>query len=251
MIHLSSLQGITVGPDGYLYGTSNGVKRYNNLTGEDTGMFATHASINNAVDLAFGPDGNLYVTSHLTSEIYRFNGTTGAFIDVFANSSSGLNGPTGLTFGPDGKLYVCSAWGNQILRYNTSTKQREVVANVTLGHDIVFDSDDFFYVSAYLNDTLYKYNINGVLQETIDSNGVLDQPYGMAFYSDGDLYISNKPTIMTYDGEDFTQFAPVNGESIYTRFLVFQDQDVAAIPEPLSSVLLLSALSALFWRRKK
>lgn len=49
--------------------------------------------------LVFGPDGNLYVASAGTNEVYRYNGNTGVFIDVFA-SGGGLNGLWGIEFAP-------------------------------------------------------------------------------------------------------------------------------------------------------
>jgi len=41
--------------------------------------------------LAFGPDGNLYVASQMTHEILRYNGITGAFIDVFVTFQQELH----------------------------------------------------------------------------------------------------------------------------------------------------------------
>jgi outer membrane protein assembly factor BamB len=70
--------------------------------------------------VAFGSDGNLYVSSLLTDQVKRFNGTTGAFIDNFA-SGAGLDGPDGLVFGPDGNLYVSSFLTDQVKRYNGAT----------------------------------------------------------------------------------------------------------------------------------
>lgn len=40
--------------------------------------------------MAFGPDGNLYVSSFYTDQILRYNGETGEFVDVFAQMSSKL-----------------------------------------------------------------------------------------------------------------------------------------------------------------
>ncbi|MGG6242488.1 hypothetical protein ACQ4N7_28060 [Nodosilinea sp. AN01ver1] len=59
-------------------------------------------------ELAFGPDGNLYVASFLSDQILRYDGETGAFLDVFAEGNGlagGLNGPDGLLFIND-SLYV-------------------------------------------------------------------------------------------------------------------------------------------------
>jgi hypothetical protein len=53
--------------------------------------------------IVFGPDGNLYVTSGDTSEVYVYDGTTGARIDFF---SSIENDPKGITFFP-GESLVC------------------------------------------------------------------------------------------------------------------------------------------------
>src|SRR5215470_517787 len=40
-------------------------------------------------DLVSGPDGNLYVPSQFGDTVLRYNGTTGALIDVFVTASSG------------------------------------------------------------------------------------------------------------------------------------------------------------------
>jgi DNA-binding beta-propeller fold protein YncE len=68
--------------------------------------------------LAFGLDGHLYVASGMTDQILRYDGVTGAFIDVFvAAGSGGLDLPRGIVFGPDGHLYVVSEATNRVLRY--------------------------------------------------------------------------------------------------------------------------------------
>ena len=57
--------------------------------------------------IVFGPDGNLYVSSGDTDEVYRYNGTTGALIGVFVTKGSGgLTDPKGLTFFP-GETQSC------------------------------------------------------------------------------------------------------------------------------------------------
>lgn len=49
--------------------------------------------------IAFGPDGNLYVSSYNESRIARFDGVSGSYIDDFIPSGyGGLNGPSGILF---------------------------------------------------------------------------------------------------------------------------------------------------------
>ena len=71
-----------------------------------------------ACDLAFGPDGNLYVAGYRTQAINRYDGTTGAFLGAFI---SGLNGPVSLSFGPDGFLYLSNQNDGSVSRYNETT----------------------------------------------------------------------------------------------------------------------------------
>jgi len=72
--------------------------------------------------MAFGPDARLYVSSAADNAVYRFDGSTGAFIDVFVPAGAGnLSNPCGLAFGPDRNLYVVSRGTKQVLRFNGTT----------------------------------------------------------------------------------------------------------------------------------
>jgi hypothetical protein len=51
--------------------------------------------------LAFGPRGDLFVSSIGTGSVLEYSGRTGAFVTTFVPSGSGgLSQPTYLTFGP-------------------------------------------------------------------------------------------------------------------------------------------------------
>jgi sugar lactone lactonase YvrE len=102
----------------------NNVVLYDDVTGQFLGDFISAGSggLVSPDDLVFGPDGNLYISSGsgTSGQILRYNGQTGAFIDVFA-SGGGLTRPYGIAFGPDGYLYVSSFLTDQILRYDAKT----------------------------------------------------------------------------------------------------------------------------------
>ncbi len=107
-----------------------GNTRGNNVVTVDreTGLYvkefigAGSGGLSSPDDLTYGPDGNLYVSSgtNTSGQILRYNGKTGAFIDVFAQGG-GLLRPYGNAFGPDGNLYVASFRSDKILKYNGST----------------------------------------------------------------------------------------------------------------------------------
>lgn len=143
---------LTFGPDGNLYVSVGGdgdlnlldplyprdsaVLRFN-LTGEFLGVAASGNGLTRPYGNAFGPDGNLYVSSFRTNQILKFDGQTGNFLGVFASDNNnalgtlnGLNGPNDLLFGPDGSLYVATQgtantvdgspttpYSSQVLRY--------------------------------------------------------------------------------------------------------------------------------------
>jgi streptogramin lyase len=117
---------VAFGPDGYLYVVSEGtgaIIRYDPISGTALGTFAVVPGSGNRVpiDLTFGPNFDLYVSSQLpNSEIFRFNGATGELIGTFA-SGGGLFFPTQFAFGPDGSLYVNSLGTDSVLRYSGST----------------------------------------------------------------------------------------------------------------------------------
>lgn len=108
---LNGPYGLAFGPGGDLFVSSGGslesddtvpgkVLRYNGVTGAFKSVFAEDGDqLLNSDGLAFGPNGDLYVSSYATSEVIRFDGTTGAFKDVAAGGDA-LLGPVGLAFKP-------------------------------------------------------------------------------------------------------------------------------------------------------
>ncbi len=113
---------------------SPAVLQYDGQTGELVGPFAT-AVFGNFMGMAWGPNGNLYLTLMMSTgnwKINEYNGETGEFIStVIAHSAGDFNLAKGLTFGPSGDLYVGNFWLGNITRYDGTTF--EVKASTHVG----------------------------------------------------------------------------------------------------------------------
>jgi DNA-binding beta-propeller fold protein YncE len=104
-IGITEPRGITFDSAGRMYVSSladDSVLRFSS-TGQFLNFFVPTFSLGGLEDPAamkFGPDGNFYVASEGTGEILRYNGVTGAFIDVFTGPSlgSGIAGPLDFQF---------------------------------------------------------------------------------------------------------------------------------------------------------
>ncbi len=141
-------------------GETNSVLAYAGETGAFERRATRRGGLIEPEGLAFGPDGNLYVSSR-SDEVRRYNGKSGKFIGVFA-SGHGLLDPAGIVFGgPGNDLYVSSGLtddgrGNRILRFDGAT---------------------------------------GAFKAVLDPNNAagLDDPEALAFGSDGLLYVTSTP----------------------------------------------------------
>src|SRR6185369_11726522 len=85
-------------------GGTNSVLAYDGENCASEGKFARHGGLTEPEGIAFGPDGNLYVSSR-SDEVLRYDGEKGKFINVFAGGH-GLVDPAGIAFGgPDDDLF--------------------------------------------------------------------------------------------------------------------------------------------------
>ncbi|NJN21615.1 MAG: PEP-CTERM sorting domain-containing protein [Leptolyngbya sp. RL_3_1] len=241
---LDSPDTFVYGPDGNLY-ISSGTTPENSAIlrftpeGKFIDVFASGNGLFRPYGIAFGPDGNLYVSSFLSDQILRYDGTTGAFIDVFAERqgevADGLNGPNGLLFGPDGHLYVTTqgsvavngaadfSFGlpSIILRYDIATQVGAVFAEQPTPSPDSFGFVSFLglvtdpisgdlFVSDFANGIRRYDFLTGTLLDELSTNYTSSVPSSsfigsLAFSPEGDLFTvgfniaSNIGSILKYD----------------------------------------------------
>jgi DNA-binding beta-propeller fold protein YncE len=156
---------------------------------------------------------NLFVSSHDTGSVVRFDGRTGEFRSVFVPpESGGLLGAHGLAFGPDGNLYVNNRFSDNILRYDGRTGAflgifvPAGLGNLDTNIGLVFGPDGNLYVSCFFLHQILRFDgTTGALINVFVPAGssVLSGPHGMAFGSDGNLYVSsfNTHQVLCYNGQ--------------------------------------------------
>lgn len=239
---------LTYGPDGRLYVADkdhpefggcdpyNVVTRFDGKTGEFKGFDDPHANFIPLFQdgrfqfgpggLAFGPDGNLYLSDPHDNSVHRYQGpfgaNPGAFINTFVSSGhGGLNVPTKLVFGPDNNLYVNSWQNDRVLRYQgpLSGSPGAFIDEYVSGRsggldrptDLTFGQDERLYVASFGSDAVLRYKGPGEMSPGafIDEFSPLPfSPHGTAFGSDGDLYITGSVIavggfkgVQRYDGQ--------------------------------------------------
>jgi hypothetical protein len=168
-------------------------------------------------NIAFGPDGKLYVAGQNSDSVQLYDGTTGTFLDVVIPSSAGLGGAWALDFGPDGNLYAAGALSNNVLRYNLATSViDEYISPGAFGlsqpKGMLFGPDGNLYISSTTGGggipgphrVLRFGGPNGPSPGSplpapgqtgavfvADGSGGLSNPNGLAFGPDGNLYVAN------------------------------------------------------------
>jgi streptogramin lyase len=151
--------------------------------------------LSNPRGIAVGPDRKLYVTGSVSQTqggVFRYNGATGTFIDLFATTVDVA--PFGITFGPDGNLYVANTNSNSVSRISANgTAIANFVAPGSGGlsqpRGIVFGADGNLYVASTGSTQVLRYS--GTTGAFIDVFAANVDARGLAFGPEGNLYVAN------------------------------------------------------------
>jgi streptogramin lyase len=171
------------------------VVRYQN-SGALVGTFVSTGSGGLSFPLGgtYGPDGNFYVSDSNQDAVLRYNGQTGAFMNVFAADAEDA---AGLAFGPDGNLYVTSSSApGAVLRFDgtTGASLGAFASSTDLQNpeELTFGPDGNLYVVSGDTGTVVEFNgSTGASLGIFASDQGLTAPRGLTFGPDGNLYVSN------------------------------------------------------------
>ena len=142
--------------------------------------------IPNPTGIAFGPDGQMFVTSRLEGVVYRFNPFKEAV--VFARN---LGVATGIAFDSEGLMHIGDRTGT-IFKVNGIGEERawtQLEPSVSAFH-LAFGPDDSLYVTGPTVtsfDSICRINPDGDIDMFFKGLG---RPQGLAFDREGNLYVA-------------------------------------------------------------
>jgi len=187
------------------------IRKFDGLTGRYINDFVSGSGVKNPSQALFGPDGNLYVGGN-SSNIVRFNGKTGQFMDVFVpkERNGGAIELSCLAFGTDGNLYACSRWTKEIKRYDGKTGAY-IDAFVTKGSGgldipsfLYFGPDHNLYVTSSNNNCIKVYDgkTGAYLHDFVSGNGIRGLS-DFCFGPDKKLYVASTDSkeVKRFDSE--------------------------------------------------
>ena len=183
---------MTFGPDGDLYAAyehERAIWRFDGSTGASLGEFTYGGANTSCMSLDFGPSGDLYVAASSAGgirAIERFNGSTGAYIESWAQDDFKL--VTDVAFGPNGNLYAAdnNVIPEGIKRFDGSTGELidVFVAPAEIGDLVIglgFSEDGDLFLTTFSGPVLRFDGTTGALEDTLVPPGDYGWPLYMTF----------------------------------------------------------------------
>jgi hypothetical protein len=186
----------------------------------------------------FGPDGNLYVVSSGTSyeQVYRFNGTTGAFMDIPIATGSGI-GPetTFIAFDGQGELYAGSEYANEVLHDNTgplvslsAASSTPVTVNFSTADGTAIQGTDYATASGQLTFAPGQTNMRVLVSPVDEGDSKPSDTFYVNLSNPTGATIANSQGAVTIQS-DPTKFFVVNVDPVQSRTFKYQSDGTSIV----------------------
>lgn len=227
--------------------------------------------------LAFGSDGNLYVSGAINGAVHKYDGQSGEWLGVFAIggfSPGGLRYPQDLTFGPNGNLFVISGYdasnptgqGRGIMEYHHATGRlvrpfteedhpdifTPIAAGLLFrpnGNLLLTSTDgDLGSDESLHNEVLEFDGATGELLGAFVADGSgLDWGAGMTWGPNGNLFVASLMgnEVIEYDGETGALVGTFAGvEHLHPMDMAFKPAPADPMPAPTATGVSVSEADA-------
>ena len=192
--------------------------------------------------IAFGPDGDLYLSDENTHRISVFT-PQGEFLRCWGTEGSGpgqLNRPSGIAFDPTGNLLVVDSLNHRVQRFTPQGDAIGVWGDTGEGPGqfrmpwgVAIDSAGDVYVSDWRNDRIQKFDCDGAWIATFDGYDGGDgfrRPNGLAVDAHGRIYVcdwwNDRVQVLDASGRVIDTLIGHSGTSRWARTFLNANPDI-------------------------
>lgn len=193
---------------------ANTIVRYDGVTGELVGVFATGAQqhVDRPAGVRLGPDGRLYSAGFGQGDIVRYDVRSGAMMDVFFWDTTLLEEPVELAFHGEDLVVL----GNDTANIVVLDRAGMPVASfgnpvMRAAHDFVIGPDDLLYIATdshpQLGTAIQVWDFTGTMLRQFATPGEVAVASSVALDAAGQLYVCD------YDRGTVIRFDAATGEA--------------------------------------
>ncbi len=175
----------------------------------------------NPLDIEVGPDGALYVVKYSSGTVVRYDPSTNVATTVVTGLPASAS--YGLAFAADGTMYVSG--GGFLRRINADGTSTAVMTTGSTLTDVKAGPDGWLYIADHNGNSIRRYLPATGQSEIFISGGLLRNPYGLGFDTDGNLLVAN------YHGFNLLKVALNKTVTIFADGLAFRPVWLAAMSD--------------------